>query len=104
MTEALLLLSAGSLLTISMAALIIATACLRHACTCVQLAEECMEHLREEQARLPMLLLLREERHGSQEEQEEWYQRPSGLVCPTTRSDSGRRGSRLRSRSCVPET
>ncbi len=66
MTEALLLLSAGSLLTICIATLIIATLALRHARRYVELAEERMEHLREEQARL--LMLLREERPRAQEE------------------------------------
>ena len=64
MTEALLLLSAGSLLTICVATLIIATLALRHAQRCVELVEERMEYLREEQARL--LMLLREERQRSQ--------------------------------------
>jgi hypothetical protein len=73
MTEALLLLSAGSLLTICVATLIIATLALRHALRYVELAEERMEHLREEQARL--LMLLREERQRSQEEPG-WEQRP----------------------------
>ena len=68
MTEALLLLSAGSLLTICIATLIIATLALRHAQRYVKLAEERMEHLREEQARL--LMLLREERQRMQEEPE----------------------------------
>src|SRR3712207_2657747 len=66
MTEALLLLSAGSLLTICIATLIIATLALRHAQRYVELAEERIEHLREEQARL--LMLLREERPRAQEE------------------------------------
>jgi hypothetical protein len=75
MTEALLLLSAGSLLTICVATLIIATLALRHARRYVELAEERMEYLREEQARL--LVLLREERNRSQAEPEqEWEQRP----------------------------
>ena len=39
MTEALLLLSAGSLLTICVATLIIATLTLRHAQSCVELVE-----------------------------------------------------------------
>src|SRR3712207_3180208 len=66
MTEALLLLSAGSLLTICIATLIIATLALRHAQRYVELAEERTEHLREEQARL--LMLLHEERLRAQEE------------------------------------
>ena len=69
MTEALLLLSAGSLLTICVATLIIATLALRHAQRYVELAEERMEYLREEQARL--LVLLCEERQRSQEEPEQ---------------------------------
>ena len=76
MTEALLLLSAGSLLTICVATLIIATLALRHARRYVELAEERMEHLREEQARL--LTLLREERQRSQEEPE-WEQHQEAL-------------------------
>ena len=76
MTEALLLLSAGSLLTICVATLIIATLALRQARRYVELAEERMEHLREEQARL--LMLLREERQRSQEEPE-WEQHPKVL-------------------------
>src|SRR3712207_8750310 len=74
MTEALLLLSVGSLLVICLATLTIATLALWHAQRYVELAEERMEHLREEQARLLMLLLLREERQRSQEEPE-WEQR-----------------------------
>jgi hypothetical protein len=73
MTEALLLLSAGSLLTICIATLIIATLALRHARRYVELAEERMEHLLEEQARL--LMLLREELQRSQEEPG-WEQHP----------------------------
>jgi hypothetical protein len=68
MTEALLLLSAGSLLTICIATLIIATLALRHARRYVELAEERMEHLREEQARL--LMLLREEEQRPEAHQE----------------------------------
>ncbi len=73
MTEALLLLSAGSLLTICIATLFIATLALRHARRYVELAEERMEHLREEQARLLMLLL--EERQSLKEELEQERER-----------------------------
>jgi hypothetical protein len=84
MTEALLLLSAGSLLTICIATLIIATLALRHARRYVELAEERMEHLREEQARL--LTLLREERQRSHEEPEQEWER-----LPETRREHERR-------------
>jgi hypothetical protein len=67
MTEALLLLSVGSLLTVCVATLTIAILALRHARRYVELAEERMEYLREEQLRL-LTLLLREERQRSQEE------------------------------------
>src|SRR3712207_4903405 len=87
MTEALLLLSAGSLLTVSMATLIIAILALRHAQRYVQLAEERMEQLREEQARL--LMLAREELQRShegpewerrQEIQQEEHRRPEHIT------------------------
>jgi hypothetical protein len=70
MTEALLLLSIGSLLTVCVATLTIAILALRHARRYVELAEERMEYLREEQARL-LILLMREERQRSQEEPEQ---------------------------------
>ena len=66
MIQALLLISVGSLLTVSVATLIIAILALRHARRYVELAEERMESLREEQARL--LTLLREECERPQEE------------------------------------
>jgi hypothetical protein len=70
MTEALLLLSTGSLLTVCVATLAIAILTLRHARRYVELAEERMEYLREEQDRL-LMLLLREKRQSSQEEPEQ---------------------------------
>ncbi len=73
MTEALLFVSVGSLLTIGTAILTIAALTLRNARRYVELAEERMEHLREEQARL--LMLLRAERQRPQEVPE-WEQRP----------------------------
>ena len=69
MTEALLLISVGSLLILCIATLTIATLALRHARRYVELAEERMEYLREERACL--LMILREERQRSQEEQEQ---------------------------------
>ena len=79
MTEALLLLSIGSLLTLCVATLIIAILALRHAKRYVELAEERMENLREEQLRL-LILLLRRELQRSQEEpeQEHHAQRDDG--------------------------
>jgi hypothetical protein len=68
MTEALLFVSVGSLLTIGAATLVIATLTLRKARSYVELAEERMEHLREGQARLLMFLL--EERQSLKEELE----------------------------------
>jgi hypothetical protein len=76
MTEALLLLSIGSLLTICVATLIITILALRYARKYVELAEERMEKLREEQFRL--LILLREERQRSQGEPEQEHQRADG--------------------------
>ena len=78
MTEALLLLSIGSLLTVCVATLIIAILALRHAQRYVELAEERMENLREEQLRL--LILIRKELQRSQEEpeQEHHAQRDDG--------------------------
>lgn len=57
MIEALLLFGVGSILTIGVATLVIAVITLRHALRYVQLAEESMERLRGEQARLVALLL-----------------------------------------------
>ena len=90
-TEALLLLSAGSLLTICLATLIIAILTLRHARRYVELAEERMAYLREEQARL--LTLLREVHERSHEEAEqEWEQ------LPETRREHERREQEHRAR------
>ena len=68
MTEALLFISVGSLLTIGTAVLTIAALTLRNARRYVELAEQRMEYLREEQARLLMFLL--EERQSLKEELE----------------------------------
>src|SRR3712207_5367665 len=68
MTEALLFVSVGSLLTVGTAILIIAALTLRNARRYVELAEERMEYLREEQARLLVFLL--EERQSLKEELE----------------------------------
>ncbi len=74
MTEGLLFVITGSLLTLAAAALFTAVLTLRHARRYVELAEERLESLREDQAHL--LMLLRQERQRSQEEEEEWEQRP----------------------------
>ena len=66
MTEALLFVSVGSLLTVGAAILTIAALTLRNARRYVELAEERMEYLREEQARLLVFLL--EERQSLKEE------------------------------------
>ena len=68
MTEALLFVSVGSLLTIGAATLVIAALTLQNARKYVELAEARMEHLREEQARL--VLFVREERQSLKEELE----------------------------------
>jgi hypothetical protein len=68
MTEALLFVSLGSLLTIGTAILTIAALTLRNARRYVELAEQRMEYLREEQARLLVFLL--EERQSLKEELE----------------------------------
>jgi hypothetical protein len=68
LTEALLFVSVGSLLTVGTAILTIATLTLRNARRYVELAEERMEYLREEQARLLVFLL--EERQSLKEELE----------------------------------
>src|SRR3712207_8160332 len=68
MTETLLFVSVGSLLTIGTAILTIAALTLRNAKRYVELAEERMEHLREQQARLLVFLL--EERQSLKEERE----------------------------------
>jgi hypothetical protein len=57
MTEALLLVGIGSLLVFGVATLTVATLALRQARRYVELAEERLEYLREEQARLVVLLL-----------------------------------------------
>jgi hypothetical protein len=69
MTEALLFASVGSLLTVSAVILTIAVLTLRNARRYVELAEERMEHLREEQTRLLVFLL--EERQSLKEELEQ---------------------------------
>src|ERR671915_1821774 len=66
MTEALLFISVGSLLTVGAAILVIAALTLQNARRYVELAEARMEHLREEQARL--VVSLREERQSLKEE------------------------------------
>ena len=68
MTEALIFVSVGSLLTVGTATLTLAALTLRNAKRYVALAEERMEHLREQQARLLVLLL--EERQSLKEELE----------------------------------
>ena len=68
MTEALIFVSVGSLITVGTAVLILAALTLRNAKRYVELAEERMEHLREEQARLLVFLL--EERQSLKEELE----------------------------------
>jgi hypothetical protein len=68
MTEALLFVSVGSLLTVGAVTLAIAALTLRNARRYVELAEERMEYLREEQTRLLVLLL--EERQSLKEEHE----------------------------------
>jgi hypothetical protein len=73
LTEALLFVSVGSLLTVGTAILTIATLTLRNARRYVELAEERMEYLREEQARLLVFLL--EERQSLKEELEQERER-----------------------------
>jgi hypothetical protein len=68
MTEALLFISVGSLLTVGAAILVIAALTLQNARKYVELAEARMEHLREEQARI--VVFLREERRSLKEELE----------------------------------
>jgi hypothetical protein len=68
MTEALILVSVGSLLTVGIAILTLGALTLRKAQRYVELAEERMEHLREEQARLLVFLL--DERQSLKEELE----------------------------------
>jgi hypothetical protein len=67
-TEALLFVSVGSLLTVGAAILVIATFTLQNARKYVELAEARMERLREEQARI--VTFLRDERRGLKEELE----------------------------------
>jgi hypothetical protein len=69
MTEALLFVSVGSLLTVGAMTLVIAALTLRNARRYVELAEERMEYLREEQTRLLVFLL--EERQSLKEELEQ---------------------------------
>jgi hypothetical protein len=69
MTEALLFVSVGSLLTVGAMTLAIAALTLRNARRYVEVAEERMEYLREEQTRL--LLFLLEERQSLKEELEQ---------------------------------
>ncbi|MCA1719287.1 MAG: hypothetical protein LC781_21505 [Actinobacteria bacterium] len=69
MTEALLFVSVGSLLTVGAATFTIAALTLRNARRYVELAEERMEYLREGQARL--LVFLIEERQSLKEELEQ---------------------------------
>ena len=66
MTEALLFVSVGSLLSVGVAALIIATLTLQNARRYVELAEDHMKYLREEQARL--VAFVQEERQSLKEE------------------------------------
>jgi hypothetical protein len=66
MTEAMIFVSVGSLLTLGTATLVIATLALQNARKYVELAEARMEHLREEQARLVVILL---EEHQSLKEE-----------------------------------
>jgi hypothetical protein len=66
MTEALLFVSVGSLLSVGIAALIIATLTLQNARRYVELAEDHMKYLREEQARL--VAFVQEERQSLKEE------------------------------------
>ncbi len=73
MTEALLFVSVGALLTVGTAILTIAALTLRNARRYVELAEERMEYLREEQARLLVFLL--EERQSLKEELEQERER-----------------------------
>ena len=68
MTEALLFVSVGSLLSVGVGTLIIATLTLQNARRYVELAEDHMKYLREEQARL--VVFLREERQSLKEELE----------------------------------
>ncbi len=68
MTEALLFVSVGSLLTVGAATLVIAALTLQNARKYVELAEARVEHLREEQAHL--IVFLREERQSLKEELE----------------------------------
>ena len=75
MTEALLLISVGSLLAISLVTLTVAALALWHARRYVELAEERMEYLRQEQIRL-LMVLAHEERQRSTEDPEQERQQP----------------------------
>jgi hypothetical protein len=84
LTEALLFVSVGSLLTVGAAILTIAALTLRNARRYVELAEERMEYLREEQARLLVFLLevrqsLKEELEQEREQHLETQQEREGL-------------------------
>jgi len=68
MTEALLFVSVGSILSVGVATLIIATLTMQNGRRYVELAEAHMKYLREEQARL--VIFLREERQSLKEELE----------------------------------
>jgi hypothetical protein len=68
MTEALLFVSVGSLLTVGVAILVIATLTLQKAREYVELVEARMEHLSKEQSRI--VVFLREERRSLKEELE----------------------------------
>jgi hypothetical protein len=68
MSETLVFVSVGSLLTVGVATLVIAALTLQNARRYVELAEARMEHLREELARL--VVFLREERQSMKEERE----------------------------------
>ena len=76
MTEAVLFISVGSVLTVGIGTLTSAALVLRKAWRTVELAEDCMKYLREEQARL--LILLREERQIPREEPEQRRERRLG--------------------------
>src|SRR3712207_6073693 len=68
MTEALLFVSVGSLLTVGVAILVIATLTLQNARKYVELVEARMEHLSKEQSRI--VVFLHEERRSLKEELE----------------------------------
>jgi hypothetical protein len=95
MTDALLFVSVGSLLTVGVATLLIAALTLRKARSYVELAEERLEHLREGQARLLMFLLeerqsLKQELEREREHRLEFQQESEERVLRTSR-DADRR-------------